>query len=261
MAAENAADFSNVKGFSMDDETGHEISTPQMTAALKAAGGVNFLMLDGCMMQMASVAYELKDQAEALTGSEESEPGVTVRYAQFLGLLDAKPSMGAEEFAANTVRTFRDYFTLGGGDPDGMKVTQSALRLSKMVALRQKLDAWSAAAMRAEPAALRAAKKGAKIFGEDPEYKDLYNFVELVTAATADQGLKAQGQDLLRFITADLMIESWAQDSVSHGLSIYVPDAYNPLYDGLAWSRDGAWGHFAKFMAANFGEPAAPAAK
>ena len=62
----------------------------------------------------------------------------------------------------------------------------------------------------------------------------------------------------MRFMKSELMIENWAQDAVSHGLSIYIPDLYNPLYDKLAWSRDGAWDDFAKFMAANFSDPQQP---
>ncbi len=247
----------NEKGFSLDEETGNEISTPQIALALRAAGGVNFLMLDGCNMAMASVAYEVKDLAETFAASEESEPGMIVRYAQFLGLLNAKPSMGAAEFAVNTVRTYRDYFVLAGGDSEGTPATQSALRLSKLVPFRAKLDAWASVAMKAEPEALKQAKKKAKIFGEDPEYKDLYNFVELVGAATADGGLKALGQEVLRFMKTDLVLENWSEDAVSHGLSIYVPDVYDPLYDGLAWSREGAWDDFARFMAKNYGDPAA----
>ncbi|HNW45385.1 MAG TPA: clostripain-related cysteine peptidase, partial [Elusimicrobiales bacterium] len=237
------------KGFSLDEESGNEVSTPQIALALKAAGGVNFLMLDGCNMQMASVAYEVRDQAEALTASEETEPGVVVRYAQFLGMLNARPSMGADEFAANTVTTYRDYFVNSAGDPEGVPVTQSAVRLSRMAPLRAKLDAWAAAAMRAEPKALRYAKKNAKIFGEEPEYKDLYNFVELVGAATSDARLKTLGAEVMRYLKSDVIITNWAQDKVSHGLSIYVPEVYDPLYNGLAWSRDGAWDDFARFIA------------
>jgi len=244
----NAPGFNDLKGFSLDDETGNEFSTPQIAAALKAAGGVNFLMLDGCNMQMASVAYELKDQAETLTASEDTEPGMIVRYAQFLGLLNAKPSMGAEEFAVNTVRTYRDFFVVAGGDNEGGPATQSALRLSRMTPFRVKLDAWAAAALRADPEVLRRAKKSAKIFGEDPEYKDLYNFIELITAGTVDARLKALGRDVMRFISSELVIENWAQDQVSHGLAIYVPDVYDPLYSSLAFSRDGIWDDFAKFI-------------
>jgi len=30
------------------------------------------------------------------------------------------------------------------------------------------------------------------------------------------------------------IIKNWRQSADSHGLSIYVPDIYNPLYDKLA---------------------------
>ncbi len=246
----NAPDFNNTKGFSLDEETGHEFSTPQIGAALRDSGGVNFLMLDGCNMQMASVAYELKNYAEAVTASEEMEPGLVVRYAQFLGMLNAKPSMGADEFAVNTVRTYRDYF-MAGGDTEKTRLTQSAIRLSKMDAFRARLDLWVVEAMRAEPRALRYAKKHAKIFGEEPEFKDLYDFIELTGAVTANARLKALGADVMRYMKSDLIIENWAQDKVSHGLSIYIPDAYDPLYDGLAWARDGHWDDFVRFMALN----------
>ena len=42
-------------------------------------------MLDGCNMAMASVAYEVKDYAEALTASEEAEPGVVLAYGSMYG--------------------------------------------------------------------------------------------------------------------------------------------------------------------------------
>ncbi|MCM2267801.1 MAG: clostripain-related cysteine peptidase [Elusimicrobiales bacterium] len=246
----NSGDFGNLKGFSLDDETGHEFSIPQIAEALRVTGGVNFLMLDGCNMGMASVAYELKDQAEALTASEETEPGVVVRYAQFLRLLNARPFMGAEEFAANTVRTYRDYFINAGGDPEGAPVTQSALRLGRMAAFRGKLDAWALAAMNAERPVLLQAKAKAKVFGEDPDYRDLYDFVRLVTEGTRSPALKTAGREVMNSLKQELVIENWAQDAVSHGVSIYVPATfYHPLYGGLAFARDGRWDDFARFIA------------
>lgn len=248
--AANSADFNNLKGFSLDDETGHEFSIPQMAEALRVSGGVDFLILDGCNMGMAEVAYDLRGGAAALTASEETEPGVVVRYAQFLGMLNAKPWMGPEEFAANTVTTYRDYFLNMSGDNEGAPVTQSAVRLAKMQAFRQKLDYWAVSAMKAEKYVLLRAKAKAKVFGEDPDYKDLYDFVSLVTDGTKDQELKRLGAEVMRYQKEELLITNWAQDSVSHGLAVYVPDRfYHPLYNGLAWSKEGRWDDFAKFIA------------
>lgn len=249
VAPANAPHFAAVsKGFSLDDETGNEFSTIQIGAALRAAGGVNFLMLDGCNMQMASVAYELKDLAETLVASEEMEPGVAVRYAQYHALLKARPRMNAGEFAVNAVRTYRDYFT-SGGETEEMKLTQSALRLSKMAAFRAKADAWAAEALRAEPSALRYGARKAKYFGDFPDYKDLGHFVQLVSAASSNQRLKTLGSELLAYMKEELIIENWAQDQFSHGLAVYVPRVYDPLYDQLSWSRGGLWPPLARRIA------------
>lgn len=244
----NIPDFANVsKGFSLDDATGHEISTLQLGAALKAAGGVNFFMADGCLMQMASVAYELKDHAEVMVASEEMEPGIVLRYARFLEMIDEKPQSDAEELGVNAVRIYRDYF-ISGGDTEFTILTQSAVRLWKMSALRAKLDVWAGLALAAEREVLASAKKACKSY-DDPEYKDLYHFVSLVTAGTRDAGLQAAGADVMKFITSELVIENWALASDSNGISIYVPDKYDPLYDKLQWSRDGVWDDFARLMA------------
>jgi hypothetical protein len=260
----NDPDFANIeKGFSLDDETGHEISALQLGAVLKAAGWTDLFMADGCNMQMASVAYEVRNYAEIMVASEEYEPSEVLRYARLLSMLNENPQAGAEEFGVNAVRVYRDYF-LNGGVAENIVLTQSAVRLGGMDLLREKTDAWVKPAMASSSYTdILAAKRGARTFGNDPEYKDLYGFVELVTAATGDAGLKAAGTDLMKFIKTGLVLENWAQHDAIHGISIYVPDSYNPLYGKLAWARDGLWDGFAKYMAAAFGEPHAsgPAGK
>ena len=244
----NAGDFANTKGFSLDEETGHEISTLQMAAALKSAGRVDFFMADGCNMQMASVAYEMRNSAEVMVASEETEPAVFLRYARFLTLLNDKPRSQAAELGLYAVRTYRDYF-FDGGDPEETNLTQSAVRLDKMAALRSKLDLWAALAMKeGEKDILISAKTSARSYA-DPEYKDLYHFISLVTAGTKSPALRASGKEVMRFLKDGIIIENWGQDKNSNGLSIYVPDVYDRLYDKLAWSRDGIWDDFAKFMA------------
>lgn len=245
----NAPDFANIsKGISLDEATGHEISTLQLGAAFKAFGGVDMFMADVCNMQMASVAYELRNYAGVMVASEESEPGYLLRYAELLRRLNERPGSAPEELAVNAVRIYRDYFT-GGGSNEGISVTQSAVRLGKFPELRARLDGWARLAMTAgEKDVLTAAKRDCQYYG-DPEYKDLPHFVSLVTAGTRNAALRASGSALLKFIEKEVVLENWAQDKNSRGLSIYVPDAYDPLYDKLAWARDGLWDDFAKMMA------------
>ena len=51
-------------------------------------GKVDVLAFDACLMQMAEVAYEVKDLADYVVGSEETEPGPGYPYDPFLaGLL------------------------------------------------------------------------------------------------------------------------------------------------------------------------------
>ncbi|MEI6631853.1 MAG: hypothetical protein WCL25_04495, partial [bacterium] len=85
---------------------------------------------------------------------------------RFLAMLNNKPLSTAEEFGINAVRTYRDYF-LAGGDTEATKLTQSAVRLTKMNGLRIKLDAWVALAVKAaEKNVLFSARKNCKVFDD-----------------------------------------------------------------------------------------------
>lgn len=242
----NWSDFN--KGFSLDEETGKEMSLPQISRALKYSGDVDFILLDGCNMAMASVAYELKDRARVLAASEETEPGVVVRYAQILGKASEK-KLSPEELGYYTVAFYRDYFEKMGGDNEGASATQSALRLYKMGEFRKLADEWVREAFSAEPQVLSRAMKEAKIFGEDPDYKDLCDFVSIISSGTSRPSLKSASERLIHFIKNELVVYNWAQDYRSAGLSIYAPSSkYESKYSSLSFSRDGLWDEFASFL-------------
>ncbi|MBI2525262.1 MAG: hypothetical protein HYV93_04700 [Candidatus Rokubacteria bacterium] len=56
--------------------------------------------MDACLMTMIEVAYQLRDHAQILMGSEEIEPGAGWPDAAILGDLAAKPTVGPEELGA-----------------------------------------------------------------------------------------------------------------------------------------------------------------
>ncbi len=237
------------KGFSLDEETGNEISVPQMARALKIAGGADFILLDGCNMAMASVVYELKDAAKVLAASQETEPGMVVRYSNVIARAKQK-DLSPEELGFYFVHYYGSYFEEMGGDNEGAPATQSAFRLYKAGDFLRLLDEWILPAMKERPEILSLAKKEAKIFGEDSDYRDLADFVRKVSEASRSAELKFRSQRLLDFLSREFLVLNWAQDNRSGGVSIYIPsDKYIEAYSGLAISKDGLIDDFARFMA------------
>ena len=67
------------RGIAYDDVSNNHISVPQLGSALanitKTTGRkLDIFATDASFMQMASVAYEIKDYAKVIVGSEESIP-------------------------------------------------------------------------------------------------------------------------------------------------------------------------------------------
>ncbi|NLI09977.1 MAG: hypothetical protein GX447_04380, partial [Elusimicrobia bacterium] len=229
------------KGFSLDEETGNEISVPQMAKALSKAGGVDFILLDGCNMAMASVIYELKDYAKVAAASQETEPGMVVRYSSVLAEVK-KGELSPEDLGFYFVYYYRAYFEQMSGDNEGAAATQSAFRLYKASEFSSVLDRWVSVALKSDISVLSKAKKEAKFFGEDPDYKDLSDFVSLVYKQTQSQELKKVSIELDNFLKKDFIIYNWAQDSKSAGLSVYIPsEKYREEYSGLKFSKNGLW--------------------
>jgi clostripain len=87
------------KGISYDEQSGNHINTPQLGMAMKEIGKVDILDFDACLMQMAEVAYEIKDYVTYIVASEETEPGDGDSYDGFLSKLTANPTMGPLDLA------------------------------------------------------------------------------------------------------------------------------------------------------------------
>lgn len=67
------------RGVSYDDETGNYIRTDELAAAL-GNNVFDIVAWDASLMQMLEIAYEIKDQARYVAGSEESPPGEGYPY-------------------------------------------------------------------------------------------------------------------------------------------------------------------------------------
>ncbi len=238
-------------GISEDNFTGHSIATVELGSALASAGGLNIYASDACRMQAAEVAYEIRGSAGIIIGSEEKEPNEGQSYSAFLSALAGDPRASDEAISRAYVRVFGDSYAPRIG------VTQSAVRSASLPGLAALLGEWTDAIMLADDReAVTFAKQNAKSFS-DRDAKDLYDFVQITIGRAKSEKVRAKGENLLAYIRQDVVIENAAitQDNQrAHGLSIYIPQYNDYLldYDELAWSHDGKWDEFLRWVTSSW---------
>ncbi len=227
------------RGISYDDETGNHITTPQLGLAMKAIGKVDVYGSDACLMQMPEVNYEIKDYVDYIVGSEETEPGDGYTYNLLLGPLVAKPTMDGAELGKLAVDAYADHY----GTQDH---TQSLVNASAMNGLVPVINNFVAAAMATtETALVKTALGNAQSYAY-AENKDLWHFLSLYGASTADANVKTAAKALQDYLTGSLIMHNRvnANYSDSKGLAIYMPNYANASYNELAWAKAAQWDEF-----------------
>ena len=270
------------KSISHDFVTGNYIATTDMPRIFREAGKVDLYASMACFMQMAEVAYEIKDAADVIVGSEEVIQLPSLNFEDFLAFMTANPAAGAEAAGVSMVDTFREMY----GRPEYQEMLEktrygvqlSAVRAAKLPALAKKVKAWYELAMAAgDKPALAKAKAEVLRFevGDettDPDkrisfYGDLYNFTELADRYTDPAlppagRLAAAGADLREFIAGELTVRNaWLgkdrtgkEYSNAHSIAINIPGRpgnlieYYPSYSKLAFEKATGWNSFVKYL-------------
>ncbi len=270
------------KSISHDFVTKHYIATADMGKIFKEAGKVDLYISMACFMQMAEVAYELKDGADVIVGSEEVIQLASLNWEGFLSTLEKNPGAGAETAGTYMVDTFHEMYSRPEFQQQLAETkygTQlSAIRAAKLPEFAKKTKTWYGLAMAAgdKPALARAKTEVLRFeIGDDttdPDkrisfYGDLYNFVELAgryanPALPGAKELALAGEDLKTFIAAGLTIKNvWVgkdrtgkEYSNTHGISINLPGKpgnlieYYPAYSKLAFEKASGWNTFSKYL-------------
>lgn len=228
------------RSVSIDDHTRNEIQIWQLPQALNVTPKMDAVIFDASLMQMTEVAYEIRDLAQVMVGSEESPPGEGYVYDTFLRDLTGNPNMTAAQLGTQVVnRTLESY----GRDNN---LTQSALNLSAMQAVANSLNAFAnslSAHLSDSRDAILNARNTAQSYTY-PENKDLWDYAELIKNGTAAQDLKTAAGNIQQSITAALIVEQHGNiNARSHGLAIFVPTPSNYLssYSNLALTRVTNW--------------------
>lgn len=177
---------------------------------------------------MLEVAYEVRDKALFITGSEESPPGEGYPYDRFLGHLASNPNMSARDFAIDIVeQTYEDY----GANSN---ITHSALDASKVAAIVPPINDLGAALF-----AVKGTFRDQIVFARDnaenydyPTYRDILDFVRLVseplpgsTAPLVNDASVLNAAHRVRTAVQAAVIKNIHGDlhPRSNGLSIFLP--------------------------------------
>ena len=245
------------KGISYDEESGNHINTPQLALALKEMGKVDVFGTDACLMQMAEVVYEIKDYAEYIVGSEETEPGDGYTYNDFLGPVVRNPSMGSLELGKQAVNAYADHY-------DGIRqaYTQSLVVPAKAEKLLTLTNAFAAAVMatKNDQQAILYARRYAVNFAMD-ENRDLYDFTRLLVEKTGSAEVKRTGRELMSFLTDELVAHNRGRDKAANsygdakkytnakGIAAYFPESsLGNGYKELAWAKASQWDEFVTWI-------------
>jgi clostripain len=123
------------RGVSYDDETGNSINTWELVQAMSGKK-VDILAWDASLMQMQEVAYQLRNNADYIVGSEESPPGAGYPYDTIFDNFEATPDLSTLSLAKNFVDA-----TLAVPSYANQKITQSVLDTTKLAGVTTAMSA------------------------------------------------------------------------------------------------------------------------
>ena len=270
------------KGISMDAETGNYVTLPEFSMLMEETGKVDALVMHSCLMQMAEVAYQVKDYADVIVGSGELMWAIGYDFKKMLEVLNSEPHISNEELGKLLANSYVERANFRGGHA-------SVIKTSEFPVFIDKLNDWVDATMSVDHG--ESIIKGINdvirfdVFGiaysSSPAMAralsisgDLYDFVDIVSKNlsqnTPEEKLAYQkGQELMDYISNELIYAYAYQGksfagydfSRAHGLAIHIPpmsmrfgtlegfeNNSETLYWDLPFARETKWGVFLKWV-------------
>ncbi|HLB70441.1 MAG: clostripain-related cysteine peptidase [Candidatus Methanoperedens sp.] len=253
-----------------DDESKDFLDNMEMknvlteTAKLTPEKRFDILGFDACLMNTIEVAYQLKDTAKIILGSEETEPSAGWPYDKVIGAIAADPDKDPGELCKEIVDSYiKSYDTGENSEP----VTLSAVNTGKIGDALSAIDKW-AAVLKKNMSDRDTFYSVLSIIDEIqkfyyPTYKDLYDFARLLNERSKSKDIKDSSKavmDILapgnnNFIVASkYLTQSMAN---AHGITIYFPgrQSYLKYYDRLDFAKKSRWNEFLKAYQKAYDKP------
>ena len=228
------------KDIAWDDTSGGDrITMPELEYALSEIGTqigkkIDIVGMDACLMAMTEVAYQIKDCADILVASEESEPGDGWPYDTILAQLVANSTMSSEQLATDIVNKYIIFYPYDN-------VTQSAIDLSYMDDLASQLSSLAetikgdstAPSNKYITAAYNSQYYSQSPYSAEKDFIDLYDFCNQLLAYSNNLEVKNIGLNIQQTLNYAVIKSGYNGVSLSgsKGLSIYFP-YYTGYIDG-----------------------------
>ena len=209
---------------------------------------------DACLMNMVEIAYEMKDTAAFMVGSEQTEPNAGWPYTDILGPLAANPAMATADLAHLIVDRYGAWYRQNGDPGQDVAATQSAIDLGKVNDLAGAVDGL-AKALVDQGAAARMAIAYARsrtLQFEIPDYIDLGDLANRL--AQAVPAVKAASKDVLEALGTTVVRNALWGNAVARaqGASIFFPQNDGRLIPDYKKLRFGASNTWTSFLATYF---------
>lgn len=260
---------SGFQGVCIDEYSDDIMTMSELKNALNEAETTTGKTIDligfvACLMQMAEVAYQIKDFGKLLVGSEEvmyaamGDVNIGWPFDFILADLTTTPGMDETELAQVIVDSFEDIFEIY--NPPDRVPTISVVDLTQMDYFATTLDNFASCLITKLNLTLKNFIKECRKHSQQfyyTYYIDLYNFTENVMTTT-DPDIIDAADTLLQSINQTVIYEwHWPEatpnlgPSDAHGISIFFPTGsgtYNELkatYESLDMSiGDHKWDDF-----------------
>lgn len=224
-------------GISYDDLTGSHITTKELALAMKEASQimgqkVDIYASDACLMAMAEIAFEMKDDVAYFGGSEETEPGDGWAYELLLPAF--KKGASGKDVLTHLAKTYVEYYKKQGQS----RITFSAFDLSKADQLAAAVKDFGLKLKSLPKKSLQTAAASTSRFA-DYSFADLLHFAKLLKL---ESGLQ---EAMSTFVFANEKASYFVNVG---GVSIWLP-TYQvskdqmDRYQGLLWHQSTGWGY------------------
>ena len=226
---------------SYDDSAKDFLDNLELHKALMVDANIDIIGFDACLMGMFEIAYQLRNEASIMVGSQHLEPSKGWDYARLLEDLSLEET--AKEMGASLVGYYADYYEREGSHD----TTQSALNLKVIKEAAKQLDDFAKLLLEnlESKKDLKYTLLSSQLFNKN-EYVDLVDFVHNAKARLNITCLDFHADKLLDSLEKLIVANGTSGYSMrdAHGVSVYFPSQKRPfketfeMYEKLDFSQD-----------------------